>query len=293
VLPAPNPELALAHGLFSVRQAVAAGYSRAEIARQVRRGRWARLERGILIEAGRSLDPIDQLLLAVLRCPPGSVIAYRSAANVLEWDLLHKPAQVQLIVPRSCEVAEVDVRRTLLHPSEVTLVGVLPVTTPVRTALDIAANCDHMEAVVAIDSAYRLSQISPAELEAAWCSRTGMHGHQAASRAIGAADAMSGSVPESQLRVQLALAGLPPPLTQYRVLRDGREIARVDFAWPDARLVVEVDGYRWHSSPAALKRDHRRQNRLELAGWTVLRFTADDVRDEPASVVAEINDALA
>jgi very-short-patch-repair endonuclease len=79
---------------------------------------------------------------------------------------------------------------------------------------------------------------------------------------------------------------------QFVVTVDGLFLARVDFAWPDRRLIVEVDGYEWHSSREAFQRDRERQNRLVQAGWTVLRFTVEDIRQRPELVVTTIQDAL-
>ncbi|HET7489453.1 MAG TPA: DUF559 domain-containing protein [Acidimicrobiales bacterium] len=81
---------------------------------------------------------------------------------------------------------------------------------------------------------------------------------------------------------------LPLPERQFPVER-----FRLDYAWPEAGLAVEVDGYQDHSGLDAFRRDRSRQNRLVLLGWTVLRFTADDVRRRPALVAGQISDALA
>ena len=96
----PDPELAVAYGIFSVRQARAAGYSRADIERQVRRGGWNRLERGVLLAAGRELRPGDDLVLALLRAGPGAVAGFESAAFVHGWDAVDRPPKPQLILPR-------------------------------------------------------------------------------------------------------------------------------------------------------------------------------------------------
>ena len=88
-------------------------------------------------------------------------------------------------------------------------------------------------------------------------------------------------------------AGLPPPTVNCR-LRDanGNLIAKVDFIWPHASLVVEVDGLRWHSSPSQKQHDDARQNRIVLSGRRVLRYSKADLTDE-ARVVTEIRSALA
>jgi very-short-patch-repair endonuclease len=75
--------------------------------------------------------------------------------------------------------------------------------------------------------------------------------------------------------------------------RDGSCFARLDMAWPSRRLAVEADGRERHDKPEALYRDRRRQNDVELAGWTVLRFTWNDVMRHPNWVVAQVRRALA
>jgi very-short-patch-repair endonuclease len=86
---------------------------------------------------------------------------------------------------------------------------------------------------------------------------------------------------ESLLRVLLHEAGIPRPRTQYRVREHGQEVARVDFCWPEQRLVVEADGYAFHSSRDDYRRDRRRMNDLERLGWRVLRFSWEDVTQRP------------
>ena len=66
----------------------------------------------------------------------------------------------------------------------------------------------------------------------------------------------------------------------------------IDLAFPDARLAVEVDGRAHHSDARAFRRDRQRQNDLVAAGWTVLRFTWEDLMQDPAGVIARIVDAL-
>jgi len=91
-------------------------------------------------------------------------------------------------------------------------------------------------------------------------------------------DPLSGSVVESAARVELWLAGLAPPVLQYEVRTEhGRLVARVDLAWPQQRLLVEVDGFAFHSDRLAYRRDREKMDDLERLGWRVLRVTWEDV----------------
>jgi hypothetical protein len=281
----PDPELAVAYGLFSVRQARAAGHSRADIERQIRRGTWNRRTRGVLERSERTSHPHDHLLLAVLTGGPQAVVGFLSAAEVFGWDLRHPPTHPQLVGP--VDSSDGAGYRSRLEREDVVLVGVLPVTSPSRTALDIAATCDYENAVIILDSALRSKQVSLEELESKFrgSRRTGV---RAARLALASADPKSGSIPESEARLLFARAGLPAPETQYE-LRDGsRFVACVDFAWEDALLVVEIDGFKYHSAVGPFQGDRTKQNAVQLQDWLVLRFTVADIRDNPALAVAQV-----
>ena len=81
--------------------------------------------------------------------------------------------------------------------------------------------------------------------------------------------------------------GLPAPLTQQSV--GGRT---VDFLWPEARLVVEVDSWDAHGTRSAFQNDRTASNGLQLAGYVVLRFTDVDLIRDPARVARLIRRAL-
>ena len=95
-----SPEQALAHGLFSRRQARAAGHDEGEIAQRIRRGEWVVVRRGVLRVGDRPAQDGDALLSAVLRAGPSAVASHLSAAAVLGWDLLKRPVRPQVTVPR-------------------------------------------------------------------------------------------------------------------------------------------------------------------------------------------------
>jgi len=103
--------------------------------------------------------------------------------------------------------------------------------------------------------------------------------------AVRLADSRSESPMETRLRLELIRARLPRPSVQAE-LRDatGHLIGRVDFYYPDRRLVIEYDG---ENHKDRLVADLRRQNALVNAGYHLLRFTVADLR-APGSVVAQV-----
>jgi very-short-patch-repair endonuclease len=90
----------------------------------------------------------------------------------------------------------------------------------------------------------------------------------------------------------LRLARLPEPVPQYEVRIKGRLLARVDLAYPEIRLAIEADGYRYHSGRVAWQRDLQRRNSLTSIGWRVIHVTWNDVVSGGTKVLAEIQHAL-
>ncbi len=289
------PEEAVAYGLFSRRQALSAGYSESDVARLLRSGQWVPWARGLYRDINHCEQPEDRLLRATLLGGPMAAASHLSAAAALGWDLLDESMRATVTVPRTHGSVRAHGNRVLrraLSRHEVTVVGVLPVTTPLRTAVDLAADEPAADALVAIDSGLRLRHLTVAELNAELRSRSSMPRHPHALRVVSMVDPDSGSPTESVARLIFSETGLPAPFTQYEVVVDGRFLGRVDFAWPDYWLIVEIDGFEWHSGRNAFRGDRLRQNELELAGWTVLRFPADDVRNDPDLISATVARAL-
>lgn len=105
--------------------------------------------------------------------------------------------------------------------------------------------------------------------------------------------AMRTSDLESTLTWQMRVDNLPEPQTEYRF--DDARRWRFDFAWPDRRLAVEVNGGEWsegrHNRAGGMAADYEKLNAATIAGWRVLQFTGSQVRDGTA--VDTIRRALA
>lgn len=221
--------------------------------------------------------------------------SHETAARLWGIELVGEPRE-RLTVPVQRSRLVVPgwrVRRLDLTADEVVVVDGVRRTTPLRTVLDLAQVLPLDEAVAAADSALRQTLVDLSELVAALSGRRG-RGAGGPRRVAPLVDPHAGSVLESLLRVLLHLAGLTAPEPQFEVReRDGSFVARVDVAWPAARLVVEVDGFAFHSDRAAYRSDRRRVNALERLGWRVLRFSWEDVRHHPEEVVRTVRACLA
>jgi very-short-patch-repair endonuclease len=81
---------------------------------------------------------------------------------------------------------------------------------------------------------------------------------------------------ESRVLRVIVANGFPPPAQQYRVRIGGRTI-RIDLAYPDRKLAIELDGCEFHHTRSAFDDDRSRANLLVAHGWTLIRFTSGRV----------------
>jgi hypothetical protein len=82
---------------------------------------------------------------------------------------------------------------------------------------------------------------------------------------------------------------LPAPVVEHTVLDEhGQFVARVDFAYPELKYAIEVDGYEAHSGRRAFEHDRTRQNDLVDEGWTIHRFTWREVEQHPGRLVDRV-----
>ncbi len=240
-------------------------------------------------------DDLVRRSLAALRWSRGrGVLSGYSAAE------LHDASCAPLGAPAEITVAGhvlrsrdgVVVRRGDLYPGEVTVVDGLRVTTPLRTAFDLGRRLAFVEAVVAVDTLARVGRFPPDLLLNFAVRYPRTRGVDRLMDVLAAADARSGSPPETRLRLVLLGAGLPRPAVQHPVLDDDRRRAVwLDLAYPSHRLGVEYDGGD-HFDPDRVAKDIERHTRLAAAGWRVLRYTARDIRRDRARIVREVGTAL-
>lgn len=233
---------------------------------------------------------------ALWRCGRRATLSHETTARLQGIELVEDDGRQRITVPRNRSRLVVpgwtvvradgaDIQRDHLDG--------LPVTPPLRTAVDLARVLPVDRAVAAVDSAVRRGLTDGELLRGSLLASAGRGARGL--RLVGELmDPRSESVLESLLRVLLCTSDLAPPVSQYEVRTDGgRIVARVDFCWPAARLIVEADGFAFHSDRDAYRRDRTRMNELERLGWRVLRFTWEDVVSRPPYVLALVRDCLA
>jgi very-short-patch-repair endonuclease len=278
-------------GLITPRQLATAGVGRGAITARRARGVLHQMFRGVYLVGHATPLPGALEFAAVLACGRPAFISHRSAAAL--WGLLQRPpAVVELTVPgRNCRNRDgLLVHRTYdLAARDRTTKNGIPITSPARTIVDLAATAGATELEYGIAEAFALKLATSPQILGA-IDRAPHRPGVAAIRAIlqqpgGAKRTRSGG--ERAMLELIRAAGLPEPLTDQPIAG-----FTADFVWPDQRLIVEVDGHPFHGHRAAFERDHRRDIVHRDAGYEVLRFTASQLNDESLYVAAVIARAL-
>jgi very-short-patch-repair endonuclease len=245
----------------------------------LRSSAWQRALPNVYAEAvyAQGADPfLLRCRAAAVWMPPGAVLSGRAAA-CMGGVRMGDPTDAVLVLaaPGTCSrrVPGLTVRHVVLPDHDVDRSGCCPVTTPLRTAREIAAVGPLIEAVADIDQLLHCGYVDPGPV----VKYVRAHPRSRAARVFRLADERSESPQESRLRVRLRLAGLPAPVPQYAVRLDGR-MRRLDFAWPEAMVALEYDGIH-HTGYAQMAADRARLNALIKAGWTVLHATAPQLAD--------------
>lgn len=223
-------------------------------------------------------------------------MALHSAGSLLHFDTfgpLETPFHVVLERGNFASRRDLVVHTaTDLPLSDRVFIDGLPVTSPVRTIIDLARSETPNRLTAIIDGALRDRLLTEETLltRIAQLRSQGRHGVPTLLAVIEGSEASRGghSWLERRYLELAAQAGLPPPQTQRHLGRVDGRLIRVDCYYPDVDMVVELLGYRWHRSKSQMARDTERVNRLTLDGRLVLQFTYEQVTLAPRIVTASV-----
>lgn len=222
------------------------------------------------------------------------VLAGYSAAELLGASCGPRNAPAEVIVPPLGQrrPAGLLLRRERIAPSEVVEVEGVRVTSPIRTAFDLARRHDLVEGVVAVDRLANAHRFRPEQVLELAARHPGLRGVQRIGEVVAHADARAGSPMESRLRMVIVLAGLPRPAVQFPVQDEhNRTAVWLDLAYPDHGIGIEYDGA-VHTEPDAVLRDIGRHTALLDQDRRVYRYTKLDVLRRPDRIVVQIRRAL-
>ena len=278
------------HGVVRRAWLLGDGVPRHAIDNRVRNGRLVQLHPGVY-RAGYAPMPLEAEMAAVAACGDRSFLSHDSAAALADLRADRRPATVEVSVEgyRRIRRPGIRVHRVArLGPDEVTELHRIPATTPARTILDLAARLGPHELERIVATAERMGLAGPEDvgrLVDRYPTRSGTKLLRQV-LALDGGPALTRSPPEALLLDLLRAAQLRPEMNR-RV--HGYE---VDCLFRTEKLIIEVDGLTFHSSPRMVQRDRTRDRKLRAAGFEVFRYTVKDLTGEPEVVLKEIIRAL-
>lgn len=258
-------------------------------------GGWRRIARGVYGEGLSPATTVERAFAAVI--VSGGVASGRVAAFLQALDC---PAVcgADFTVPPTSSGRRRGARRRLLPPDRVVVVAGLRCTDGLQTVLDLAADLDDLQWEQLLESALRKRLTTIVAVEAALdeMARARTPGTRRARRVLALRPA--GAPPTESLletlMVQLirARTGLPEPVRQFEVYdRNGNFVARVDLAWPELGIFIELDGQGHKGQPVY---DAARQTAVvKVTGWLVGRFTWYQVTRVPRATARDLCDLAA
>ena len=239
----------------------------------------------------------DDLIQAAIAVLPDSVVSHEAAAEIHEVRRVRKGVPSVSVHSRTTHTFPgVEVHRNHdLAPAHIEIRGDLPVTTLPRTVIDLASvlNADHVRDIVTdLITEKRLTVEALGDVfdEVACRGKPGSTAIRAILEERGSGQDANASELERRGLVVLLEGGLPEPILEFGIPWDMSR--RFDVSYPEWRIAIEWDSRRWHLREDAFERDRARDRSALLHGWSVYRFTWDDVTNRPAMVVATIRTAV-
>ena len=165
-------------------------------------------------------------------------------------------------------------------------------TTPLRTAYDLARRGTLVEAVVAVDALAGRSGFTPAEFLSFARRYPAARGTARLAQVAALVEPAAESPMETRLRLIIELAGLPRPSVRYPVPDErARIVATVDLAYPEKLVAIEYEGAE-HFTDLRVRRDGGRYTRLAALGWRIYRYFGPDILGRPERIVDDMRLAL-
>ena len=279
-------------GVLSLAELRACGLSSDAIALRARNGRLHPVHRQVYAVGHANLPLEGRFLAAVKACGPHALLSHFSAAALwgfVTWDDRYPEVTVPgpgtrvhagLRVHRSSSLAAADVAR---HDG-------IPLTSPVRTLLDLAAVLGERPLRRATRQAQALHRVNVRQLVQALHRYGPRRGARKLARIVATGPAPTRSELEDAVLDVILRGGLAHPKVNAPLVLAGRRVVP-DFRWPQQRLVIEADGAAWHDNQLAREDDAERQAILEAHGNRVLRVTWDQAVERPGQTLARIRAA--
>ena len=270
------------HGVVTRAQLLDAGVTPAEIGLRLRKGALWRVYRGVYRVGHRAPSVEARYLAAVLACGEGAVLRGRAAAYL--YGLVKgRPPRPEVTTRTERRIAGIATRRARRSDVNAATWRGIPVASVPAVLVDLAAVLGGDALARACHEAEVLHRTTPADVEAVLGARRTAMGAATLRRILRGDIRVTLSALERRFLALLSEASLPLPQTNRRA-----SARRVDCRWPELRITVELDSYRYHSSRHAWEQDRRREREAHARGDEFRRYTYGDVFEDSRLMMAEL-----
>lgn len=283
------------HGLISLGQSRSAGLSDQSRRQLLDGGRWERVAPSVYGVVDHRRTWIRLLWTAHLHAGPDSTISHESSGRLHRFE--QAPAgRVSLIVPARIRHGLPWVRyhrSDQLEPADIATMHGLPVTTRVRTVFDLASVLHVATLRDLVHDEVTEHRLSLARI-GAYLDGTRRRGKPGVARLarvlddLGPGDGLPRSELERLLDEVVRLSGLPTPVHEYPLPGRGDTTGFVDRCWPEARMIVEADGRKWHTRRAQILRDSTRTLAAQAAGYETTRLLWEHLAHDPDTTAEQL-----
>jgi hypothetical protein len=276
-------------GVLSLRDLHACGVSTRAVGERVRRGRLHAIHRGVYAVGHPHLPLHGRFLAATQACGPRGVLSHFSAAalwEIVPWEDRHPEVTVASAGTRVRPGLRVH-RSSMLAVPDITRHLGIPVTSPARTLVDLAAVLDERRLRRAVRQAEALCRVNVRQVADALGRAGHRHGSAKLAAIIATGPAATRSALEDVVLDLILGAGIDRPDVNVPLVLGERRVIP-DFRWPRQRLVLEADGAAWHDGAVAREDDVERQALLERYGERVVRVTWQQATGAPDETVARL-----
>lgn len=284
-------------GVIARTQALRAGMSPAMIRNRLKLDRWEVIFPSVYRIRGTPSSPLQTLMAGCLWAGDGVAFGLSAAAA---WELeggRWTPPEIAARRRMRTGSGRLIARRiSTFGPTDLARIGALPVTSALRTIIDLAPRVPESTLEIALDQQLRRGLITVGGLirrlnELDSTRKPGLRVLRDLAHARRAHGVATESELETLMRWWLRTYGFPEPCFQHWVTLPDYGPARLDCAYPDLRIGIEADSYRWHSSRAAFERDRARNSEFASLGWIIIQTTKREIQRFPRRVANRLRRA--
>ena len=286
------------HGVISRAQALEVGFTPSGIGRRTANGTWICVYPGTYRLASFPTSIEQPFVAARFALGARTAASHRGAAFLLDLDGVDTPMiEVSVEGTARSPLEGVIVHRVKKLPEcDITNIRGIPTTNAGRTLIDLGGVEGDETVEMALEDALRRGLTSLPRLR--WriedLCRRGRPGCATVRRVLEqrGVHEPTASALETRLARLIRKSNMPTPVRQFEIRDGARFVARADFAYPDIKVAIEADSFRWHSSRAAWERELQRRNDMQKLGWMIIHVTRKDIDERPHKVVESIRFAL-